>query len=133
MQRDKVTAIVAQTAGIILTLFGFVKSWDQPNWIHLAIPAFLIILGVWGFLASWKHYERSRLSVQRLRQCRKRLESLSGIELSAMNEQAELAHKTDMGKSWLNGMRTHYIWKAFNIFIIVLGTIIFIYLGIHLM
>lgn len=128
VQRERVTAIVAQTSGFIVGLFGFATSWATPTRAHLVIPIFLIVLGIWGYLAAWKHYERSRLHVQRVRQCRKKLSELSGLDLSGMNDAAQAKHLQDFGKSALYESRTHLIWKAFPLLISVIGAAILAYL-----
>ncbi len=96
IQRERVTAIVASTTG-------------------------LIILGTWGYLAAWKHHERSRLHVQRIRECRKQLQVLSGVDLDALNAQAYQEHLARFGRSVLYESRTHLIWKAFPIIVSLIG------------
>jgi len=121
VQRERVTAIVASTTGLIMGLFGFSSSWDHPTHVHLAIPFFLIVLGAWGYLAAWKHHERSRMHVQRIRACRKQLQALSGIDLDALNAQAYEEHMARFGSSALYESRTHLIWKAFPIIVSLIG------------
>jgi hypothetical protein len=121
VQRERVTAIVASTTGLIMGLFGFSSSWSHPSSVHLAIPFFLIILGAWGYLAAWKHHERSRMHVQRIRALRKRLSALSGIDLEAVNAEAYQAHVSRFGDSALYESRTHLIWKAFPIIVSLIG------------
>jgi hypothetical protein len=128
IQRERVTTIVAQTTGFILGLFGFASAWSNPKYIHLAIPAFLILLGLWGFVASWKHNERSRLHVQRVRQCRARLSALSGVNLESINSAAETEHLKEFGPHAELETRTHLVWKTFHLLVAVLGIVIFIYL-----
>jgi hypothetical protein len=128
IQRERVTTIVAQTTGFILGLFGFANAWATPKYIHLAIPAFIVLLGVWGFVAAWKHNERSKLHVQRVRQCRKRLSDLSGIDLEAINSDAKTKHLAEFGPQAELETRTHIVWKAFHLLVAVLGIVIFIYL-----
>jgi hypothetical protein len=82
LQRERVTAIVASTTGLVMGLFGFSSSWRHPSGEHLAVPFFMVILGAWGYLAPWKHHERSRMNVQRIRALRKRLSALSGITVA---------------------------------------------------
>jgi hypothetical protein len=126
VQRERVTAIVATTTGLLLGLFGFSQNaWSEPKPIHLVIPVFLILLGLWGFAASWKHNERSSLHRQRIRQCRRQLEELSGIDLADMNEKAREAHKEEFGAKVELETRTHIIWKAFNVLVAALGLIVF--------
>ena len=126
--RERVTTIVAQTTGVVLGLFGFGTAWEKPTHIHLVIPALIVLLGLWGFAASWKHNERSKLHVQRVRQCRKRLSVLSGVDLDAINYDADILHKKEFGPQAGLANRTHIIWKAFHLLIAVLGIVVFIYL-----
>ena len=128
VQRERVTAIVGQTAGLVLGLFGFGQAWSDPKPIHLVIPLFLILLGLWGFAASWKHNERSSLHRDRVRQCRKHLAELSGINLAKINADAEEAHIAEFGKRAELETRTHIIWKIFNVIITLLGFVLLLYL-----
>lgn len=128
VQRERVTTIVAQTTGFILGLFGFAKAWDTPEYVHLTIPFFIIVLGLWGFVASWKHNERAKLHVQRVRQCRKRLANLSGVDLAAINDDADKAHLAEFGPHAELQTRTHLVWKAFHLLIFALGIGILVYL-----
>jgi hypothetical protein len=121
IQRERVTAIVASTTGLVMGLFGFSSSWRQPSAIHLAVPFFMILLGTWGYLAAWKHHERSRMHVQRIRVLRKQLSALSGIDLDALNADAYTAHLARFGDSALYESRTHLIWKAFPLIVSLIG------------
>jgi 4-amino-4-deoxy-L-arabinose transferase-like glycosyltransferase len=128
VQRERVTTIVAQTTGFILGLCGFATAWSTPKYIHLAIPAFIVLLGFWGFVAAWKHNERSKLHVQRVRQCRKRLSVLSGIDLDKINSDAKVKHLAEFGPQAELETRTHIVWKAFHLIVAILGIVILIYL-----
>ncbi len=72
-------------------------------------------------MATWKHHERSRLHLQRVRQYRKRLAELSGIDLSAISAAAEEEHMKIFGSSALYESRAHLIWKAFPLIISAIG------------
>jgi hypothetical protein len=124
--REKVTTIVGQTAGVVIGLFGFKESWSSPQPIHLLIPTFVILLGIWGFTAAWKHNERAAMHRQRIRQCRRMLSELSGIDLKAMNDRASVEHLAEFGPNAEYEARTHIIWKAFNVLIALLGTVLFV-------
>lgn len=129
IQRERVTSIVGQTAGLVLGLFGFgASSWDHPKTIHLIIPFFLILLGSWGFAASWKHNERSALHRDRIHQYRNQLSLLTGLNLAKLNEDAEVAHAAEFGKIAGLETRTHIIWKLFNVIVALLGLALMIYL-----
>ena len=121
VQRERVTAIVASTTGLIMGLFGFSQSWSHPSGVHLAVPFFMVILGGWGYLAAWKHHERSRMHVQRIRAVRKRLSALSGIDLDDIHAEAYQAHLARFGDSALYESRTHLIWKAFPVIVSLMG------------
>jgi hypothetical protein len=127
VQRERVTSIVAQTTGIIVGLFGFATSWANPSPVRLVIPAFLILLGLWGYFGAWRHYG-SRFHVQRVRQCRSALKGLSGIDLSAMNDRAKAEHLKDFPESSLWEPRAHIIWKPFPLFISLIGFVLLAYL-----
>ena len=129
VQRERVTAIVGQTTGLILGLFGFsTAAWNNPKPIHLVIPLFLILLGLWGFAASWKHNERSDFHRERIRHYRKALAGLSGVNLQKINDDAEKDHTSKFGKKAELEARTHIIWKAFNLLIMFLGLFLLVYL-----
>jgi hypothetical protein len=125
VQRERVTAIVATTTGLLLGLFGFGHdAWSKPERIHLVIPVFLILLGLWGFAASWKHNERSSLHRQRIRQCRTQLEKLSAVNLAEIKEKADVAHGKEFGWKVELETRTHIIWKTFNLLVVALGLVV---------
>lgn len=129
VQRERVTAIVGQTAGVIIGLFGFSKfSASDIHSVHLIVPVFLILLGAWGFAAAWKHNKRSSLHRERVRQCRKELARLSGIDLTELNARAEANHGNKFGHNVKYEARTHIIWKAFNILVGLLGLALLIYM-----
>ncbi len=121
VQRERVTAIVASTTGLVMGLFGFSSSWSHPSSVHLAVPFFMVILGAWGYLAAWKHHERSRMHVQRIRAIRKQLSALSGVDLDAIHAKAYTAHLARFGDSALYESRTHLIWKAFPLIVSLIG------------
>lgn len=121
-QRERVTALVGQASGVVLGLLGAKAGVDAlGRGVSIGVPIFLIILGLWGFFASSRHYERSRLHVHRLRQVRRELEELTGVPLREINRQAEDNHeRTFDARSW-RYTRTHAIWSAFHLIVSLVG------------
>lgn len=122
IQRERVTAIVASTTGVMLGLLGLGKGGEliTPS-LMLLMSIFIVLLGLWGFAGSWKHNERAALHRERIGQCRIQLENLSGINLVKINELAEEAHVLSFGPNARFETSTHYIWKTLHVMIALLG------------
>ena len=125
VQRERVTALVGQASGVVLGLLGgkAALGLGSPN-IPLVAALFLMVLGLWGYFASSRHYERSRLHVQRLREVRLKLEVLTLVALGAMNDLAEREHEKVFNSHAFRYRRTHVIWNAFHLLVAALGLIL---------
>lgn len=125
MQRERVTALVGQASGVVLGLLSAKAGIDAlGRGVSIGVPIFLIILGLWGFFASSRHYERSRLHVQRLRQARKEIEDLTSVPLRDMNRRADLAHEQSFDPDSWRYRRTHAIWNAFHLIVALVGLVL---------
>jgi hypothetical protein len=99
--RERTTAMVAQTTGILLGLVGFKEGSVHQNQLVPFVSAFVILLGLWGVFSSL-------LFERRLRRHRKRIDSIRAhLEPSFGPE--EKSH-------W-----TIWIWVLFHCGIVALG------------
>lgn len=129
VQRERVTALVGQASGVVLGLLGgkAALGLGSPN-VPLVAALFLMVLGLWGYFASSRHYERSRLHVQRLRQVRHRLEALARVDLGAINSLAQTEQDKTFDPRSFRYRRTHMVWNAFHLIVAALGLILLLQL-----
>lgn len=120
-QRERITAIVAQTTGVVLGLLTFSKTGILTGSIeHALVAVFVIMLGILGFWSSWKHNERSRLHHHRIRELRGEMAGLSEIDLRGIFKRADAKHKKDY-RFDPGRIRLHWAWKSFHVLIVCLG------------
>ena len=89
-----------------------------------ACRSFSSCSGCGGFFASSRHYERSRLHVQRLRQVRREVEGLTGVPLREMNHLADVDHERSFDPDSWRYRRTHAIWNTFHLIVALVGLVL---------
>jgi hypothetical protein len=105
-------------------LFGLGKAVSESSThLLLVVPIFLISLGIWGLVASWKHNERSSFHRERIRKSREKLSQISGLDLQSIINDARKAHDESY-RIWPKGLlrggdNANWIW--FNILIAAVG------------
>jgi hypothetical protein len=132
-QREKATAIVLTIAGFLIGFVTFAKLSRS------ALPAAIsiILLGIYGYLFAWKHYERSRMHTAVLRRVRTEMEKMidgrnpNPRTLTQLREEAEDAHnkefvwtiggKASKARSWITRTRLHSFWEAIHVGVVILG------------
>ena len=118
-QRATMTNLVVIIASIIqgvLTQIGFVK-----NALPLAI--LLILLGIFGLIASAKQFEREKFHRERVSKIRHRLDELNPD--AQIQASLEIAGKEHRAKHRFLSRKIHLnkIWLTLHTLIIVLGVI----------
>jgi hypothetical protein len=137
-QRERVTNIVLSIAGLLI---GLVTFANLQLWSLIAAGS-IILLGIYGFLFSGKHYERFKFHTAVLQAFRKEIErahndpeygkvSLSSLRASATekhyrefvwpkfsgtNDKAQAA-----ATSWIARQRLHVFWEAVHLLIVGIG------------
>jgi hypothetical protein len=118
-QRATITNIVLVIASIIL---GFVS---QNGFVFGSLPLMflLIIIGLYGAIASEKLYERFQFHRIRSSFIRKRLDELSSkaYVLKLLND-ADNAHQKEFPR--LSRLRLHHLWLSLHIAITITGIVL---------
>ena len=114
-QREAVTAIVVLAAALVL---GLVMRRGAPG---LLSAGFLVALGGFGFAASLRHFERSRLHVQRVHVTRRELSRLFGVDIEQLYGAASEEHEKRFRQLSRRTARIHYVWQALHLAVVGLG------------
>ncbi len=110
-----VNIAAAIVANGILALVGFKKN-------ALPFTFLLVILGIYGIIATAKLYERSQYHIHRARKLRARLDELyPDAQVEILQKNAENEHK--MRYPRLIHVRLNIIWLSLHMLIAVLGII----------
>ena len=120
--RQAITAVVGGIAGAVIGT----SVKEGPALLKSPLlsvgGAFLMIVGVFGLLATVKHYERNRMHIERMRQIRVHLQTLPYVSpniLSNINAAADFTHNSHY--SVFSRTRLNAIWNAFDASVIVGG------------
>ena len=119
-QREVVTAVVASGAALVV---GLVAPRAAAAPVLLA-AALLVVLGAFGFAASLRHFERSRLHVQRVHVTRRELSRLYGVDIEQLYAVATRQHEQRFRRLSRRTARIHYVWQALHVAVIVLGLLL---------
>lgn len=110
-----VNIIAITVASGILVLIGFKKN-------ALLLSILLVILGIYGILATAKLYERSQYHIHRARKLRAKLDELyPDAQVERLQKSAENEHR--MRYPRLMNVRLNTIWLSLHILIAVLGAV----------
>jgi hypothetical protein len=122
-QRQSLTNMVAAVAGIVLGLVALAPGGMRVggNYGLLLLGFFLAVLGTFGFLASLRHYERSRLHVSRVHAVRRELSRLFPADISRLYDVANREHVRRFPRISERTARVHYVWQALHASIVALG------------
>src|SRR5262245_19001320 len=104
--RERTTAMVAQTSGVMLGLVGFRDGQWKGNPAGQLIAAFIIVLGAWGVFSSIMFETRARRHRKRIASIRAQLESNS--------------------EPGLNTKQMVCVWVVFHALIILLGVALYL-------
>jgi uncharacterized membrane protein len=110
--------VITLTAAIV----GFVVDKGLTRQT-LPLTVMLIVLGAYGMLASMKLYERHLFNVARMREFRKRVDTLNpNAQLLQLLNDARKKHSDEHPR--LMRLRFHTIWNWFHFLIILLGIVL---------
>jgi hypothetical protein len=105
-------------AGSILVSLVF-KS-GEPIVSRTAVASILIGVGLFGFLISFKHYERNRYHVAIATEYRRALERLPPpIDLGALRGEGERANSKK--HPYLSRLRLHWLWSSMSLVFVIVG------------
>jgi hypothetical protein len=131
--RERITTITGALVGAVIGFLNLKNGVPGSVVLIEAAGAFVVLIGVFGLLASIKHYERHQLHIARLRQIRLALDFLPANavpgRLAAINAAADAAQLAAFPrvKAW----RLHVIWSTFHVLIIVLGVTLCVWAVTH--
>ncbi|SRR6266496_1833070 len=118
-QRAAITGLIVVIASAIqggLTQIGFTKS-------ALPLTMTLIVLGLFGILASAKLYERAKLHSDRAKRLRKRIDELHPpLQAQALLDSSDEEHYLKYG-ILATKIRLHAIWLTLHSMIALLGIV----------
>lgn len=122
--RQTITTLVGGITGAVIGLLSLKDTLLILRSPLLPVAgSFLAIIGIFGLIASMKHYERHQLHIQRMRGLRNELEQLptnsTTGRLTSINTAANaihnprfpILHKTELNK----------VWNTFHLLVIALG------------
>jgi len=119
---DQRTAFSNIVLLIASAVFG-VLTQDGLTHKTLPLTVLLIVLGVFGAIASEKLYERSKLHMELAWAWRRRLYELhTDIQLDRLTNQAEEIHRQRFPR--LSRLRLHRIWVTLDLAIAVAGIVL---------
>lgn len=81
-------------------------------------------IGAFGFLASLRDHERSRLHVERLHAVRDEIGRRLPVDVARLYEEARLRHARRYPRLSERTARIHYLWQALHAGIAVLGLLL---------
>jgi Flp pilus assembly protein TadB len=120
-QRERMSWIILAVSGVLVTFIA--NNGLQPN--SLIASATLIVLGVYGWLFSLKHYEKNRLHTKIMKSFRDNLGGETGLDIDAIRAVGSNSHKDDYKKSpiksWIWKCRLNHLWAGLPLLIAVLG------------
>lgn len=115
----------AAMTNYVLIIFGGLQSFivqrgfDEAS---LVLAIVMLLVGLWGTLASAKYYERFRLSTCRIGRWMERLEELDPkTALADVEERADALHKGRYPR--LHKIRLHSIWNWLHIAMMIAGVL----------
>ena len=117
-QREAVTAVVALGATLVVGL----AVLNPASGLLGAMC--LVALGAFGFGASLRHLERSRLHVQRVHVTRRELSRLYGVDIEHLYAAATSEHEKRFPQLSRRTARAHYVWQAFHLTVVALGLVL---------
>ena len=138
-QREKMTNVVLSVAGVLIGLITFsnLSRWSLPA------AGAVVLLGVFGFFASGKHYERFKFHTAIMATIRTEIDRLArqppgtpSKSLTQLRADGASEHYqnftwpefsgTNSGsqaraKSWIARQRTHVFWETVHILVALIG------------
>lgn len=118
-QRATVTNLVIIITSVIL---GFITQKGVVLEM-LPLTILLIVLGLYGAIASQKLYERFRFHSDRARCCQEKIAELNpGAQVNELYKKARNEHKQKYPR--LSKLRMHHLWVILHLAITVAGIVL---------
>jgi hypothetical protein len=116
-QRATVSGFLLAIAAALVGLITYDKSITRSD---LPPAIFLFVLGVFGALSSFKHYERSLRHGKRAQEYREKLnELIPALKINELRVKAD--GETNSRFKRLYKLRLHHIWHFLHFMIILMG------------
>lgn len=139
-QRERATNIILSICGILIGLITF----GELNLSDLPASISIIILGIYGFLFSGKHYERFRFHTSIMKEIREEIWNTKNTpeRIKSLKELREIGAKKHYerfkwpklkgsrsknqtnAKSWIARQRNHVFWDGLHVIVILIGVIL---------
>ncbi len=119
-QRATVTGAIIAFVGLVINGTNFDKVIDKND---LPFAIFLIFIGIFGAVFSYKQYERYLLHTKRASKYRNELDNLQfdGL-IRKLKSIADEEHNKEFTKS--SKLKLHYLWMSINLFVALIGMIL---------
>jgi hypothetical protein len=119
-QRATVTGAIIAFAGLVINGTNFDKTININD---LPFAVFLIFIGIFGAIFSYKQYERYLLHTKRAGLYRNELDKLQfdGL-IRKLKSIADKEHNEEFVK--LSKLKLHYLWMSINLFVALIGIIL---------
>ncbi|HTG33085.1 MAG TPA: hypothetical protein VLB76_09155 [Thermoanaerobaculia bacterium] len=134
-QRERMTALLVALAGIIV---GFLTQDKIGREFRLLASGVLIVLGIFGWLFSLKHYERNRYHSAILGSIRDEVDDeianpgrVGALNLMAVRARGEGMHYQNypegprlvqtQANNWIAKHRTYFYWSTVPLLVAVIG------------
>jgi hypothetical protein len=92
------------------------------------VGGFVVIANFYGFLMTWKHYERAHQCAKKASAYRKvvsELISTPAQNVETIRKQVEGEHEANRNML-LAKVRAHYLWSGLHLIIVIIGAAIFV-------
>lgn len=120
-QRQSLTNAVAVAAAVVLAGAGAAQGLG----VATALGGLLLVgLGGFGFVASLRNHERSRLHVERLHAVRDEIGRRLPVDVAALYESARVKHARRYPKLSERTARIHYLWQGLHAGVAGLGALL---------
>lgn len=120
-QRQLLSNSVAIAAALVLTGASAARELG----VATALGGLLLLgLGGFGFLASLRNHERSRLHVERLHAVRDEIGRRLPVDIAVLYESARVKHARRYPRLSERTARVHYLWQGLHAGIAGLGVLL---------
>lgn len=107
--RVNFVSIVLTLGAVMIAIVGYDEGLTQDD---IPVLVFLFLLGLFGYVASLKHYERNRLHVARARVMREMAESALDIEDVGRALYDARIHHQSKNRFMSRKIRLRFLWAV---------------------
>jgi hypothetical protein len=122
-QHVTIMGFVVASAGALTGLATFDQALDTADAVT---AAFIVVLGMFGFLASTAYYMRSFRHGKRAEKIRRSLDELfPGVRIEELRDLGDDAARRKFAPYGpLARLRLHHIWFAVNVAVVIFGVLL---------